>query len=327
MPIKRTPRVQSPKHARRSCLIVPGSQPRFLAKAGLTNADQVVFDLEDSVAPGAKADSRHRVVAALHDVAFAGKLTGVRVNACASPWCFEDIIAVMEGASGRIDSLVIPKVDGVEDVHFVDRLLTQIERKLELKTTVGLELQIETALGLQNVGVIAGASARTLGLILGPADLAASLHVPELTIGQLPNSASGYNDYVAVKILVAARAFGLFAIDGPYARVQDVDGLRASARRAAGLGFDGKWAIHPVQVDALNEEFAPRQEDIDRAAAIIDAYGDADEQNLGAVMLGDEMIDEASWKLAVAMVDKGRAIGMRARPSRRRSDHQPKADA
>jgi citrate lyase subunit beta / citryl-CoA lyase len=297
--------------------VVPGSNPRFHAKGDQSKANQVVLDLEDSVAPAAKAQARDQVVSALRGHVFAGKLKTVRVNACDTAWCYEDIIAITEGAGDRIDSLVIPKVDGVDQVHFVDNLLSQIERKLKLTRPIGLELQIESARGMQNIGLIAAATDRCQALIFGPADLAASLHIPELTIGgQLnPSRASDYQDWFLVQVLVSSRANGLQALDGPYARIRDAGGLRVSAERAARLGFDGKWAVHPDQIDTLNEVFAPQQEDFDKAMAILETYGQAsDVENIGAVMLGDEMIDEASRKMALIMVERGRSAGMKARP-------------
>jgi citrate lyase subunit beta/citryl-CoA lyase len=214
-----------------------------------------------------------------------------------------------------VDSLVVPKVEGVDHVHLVDSLLSQLERTLRLKNRVGLELLIESARGIENISSIAGASDRNQALIFGPADLAASLRIPELTIGGRPSQAGDYQDYFLVRVLVAARANGLHAIDGPYARIHDHDGLRISAERAARLGFDGKWAIHPDQIEVLNDVFSPRQEDFDKATAILTAYSRAaDVENVGAVVLGDEMIDEASRKMALVMVERGRAAGMKARP-------------
>jgi citrate lyase subunit beta/citryl-CoA lyase len=312
--------------ARRSCLVVPGSQPRFHAKADQSSADQVVLDLEDSVAPTAKAKARDQVVSALRTHDFSGKLRSVRVNACDTAWCYEDIIAIMEGAGDRVDSLVVPKVEGVDQVNFVDSLLGQIERKLRLTRSIGLELQIESARGIENIGLIAAASVRSQALIFGPADLAASLRIPELTIGGQPSYASDYQDYFLVRVLVTSRANRLHAVDGPYARIHDADGLRISAERAARLGFDGKWAIHPAQIDVINDVFAPRQEDFDKATAILNAYGRAtDVENVGAVMLGDEMIDEASRKMALVMVERGRSAGMKARLWPRSSGNQRKS--
>lgn len=295
---------------------MPGSQPRFHAKADQSAADQVFFDLEDSVAPAAKIQARHQVVDALRTFKFAGKVRAVRVNACDSKWCYEDIISVVEGAGDRIDCLVIPKVEDVDHVHFVDNLLNQIEWKLGLTRRIGLELQIESARGMENINAIAGASQRSESLVFGPADFSASLRVPELTAGRLkPEYPGDYWHYFLCRVVVAARAHDLQAIDGPYAQIRDTEGLRTFAERAAMLGFDGKWAVHPLQLEVLNDAFTPRQEDFDKATAILNVYREAtDVDQSGAVILGDEMIDEASRKMALVMVERGEAFGMKVRP-------------
>ena len=302
--------------ARRSCLAVPGSQPRFHAKADQSAADQIFLDLEDSVAPAAKEKAREQVIDALRTLEFAGKIRTVRVNACDTKWCYEDIISVVEGAGDRFDCLMIPKVEDVDHVHFVDNLLNQIEWKSGRRRRVGLELQIESARGMENINAIAGASSRSESLIFGPADFSASLRIPELTVGRLkPEYPGDYWHYFLVRVVVAARANGLQPIDGPYAQIRDSEGLRTFAQRAAMLGFDGKWALNPAQIEILNEAFAPRQEDFDKAVAIVDAYRQAtDVEMTGAVMLGDEMIDEASRKMAIVMVERGESFGMKANP-------------
>ena len=302
--------------ARRSCLAVPGSQPRFHEKADRSAADQIFLDLEDSVAPSAKPHARTQVVEALRRYDFKGKVRTVRVNACDTKWCYEDVIAVVEGAGDRLDCLMIPKVEGVEHVHFIENLLNQIEWKLGMTKRIGLELQIETARGMENINAIAGCSSRAEALIFGPADFSASLRVPELTVGRLkPEYPGDYWHYFLARMVVAARANGLSPIDGPYAQIRDNEGLRTFAERAAMLGFDGKWALSPVQVDVLNEVFAPRQADFDKASAIVAAYRQAtDVDSVGAVMLGDEMIDEASRKMATVMVERGASFGMTPRP-------------
>jgi citrate lyase subunit beta/citryl-CoA lyase len=276
----------------------------------------VFLDLEDSVAPAVKVEARQQAVAALRDYEFAGKVRAVRVNSCDSKWCYEDIICVVEGAANRIDTLIIPKVESIDHIHFVDSLLNQIELKLGLNRQIGIEIQIESARGMENIGSIAGASSRAEALIFGPADFLASLRVPELTVGRLkPEYPGDYWHYFLCRIVIAARAHDLQAIDGPYAQIRDVAGLRTFAERAAMLGFDGKWAVSPHQIDVLNDTFTPRQEDFDKATAILDAYRRATDVELtGAVMLGDEMIDEASRKMAVGMVERGEAFGMEARP-------------
>ena len=304
--------------ARRSCLAVPGSNPKFHAKADQSTADQIFLDLEDSVAPGAKVAARAQVVEALRTYRFAGKVRAVRVNACDTKWCFDDIIAVVEGAGDRLDCLVIPKVEDVDHVHFVAHLLNQLEWKHGLERRIGLELQIESARGMENINAIAGASDRAEALIFGPGDFSASLRLPELTVGRLqPDYPGDFWHYFLARVVVAARANGLQPIDGPYAQVRDTEGLRTFAQRAAMLGFDGKWALNPAQVDVLNEVFSPRQEDYDKAVAILDAYQNAtDVEQTGAVMLGEEMIDEASRKMAVVVAERGEAFGMTARPWR-----------
>ncbi|HLQ61626.1 MAG TPA: CoA ester lyase [Candidatus Acidoferrales bacterium] len=301
---------------RRSCLAVPGSQPRFLEGAARSAADEVFFDLEDSVAPAAKEKARGLVAEALRRHSYEGKVRVVRVNACDTRWCYEDVVAVVEGAGDRLDCVMLPKVEGVEHVHFLDQLLGQLERKLGLERRLGLELQIESARGLEKIGEIAAASPRTETLIFGPGDFAASMRMPGLTIGALvPDYPGDFWHYFMARILVAARAHGLQAIDGPYVQIHDREGLRTFAQRAARLGYDGKWALHPAQVEVLNQVFAPDQRELDRAAAILEAYRRAtDVDQRGAVMLGDEMIDEASRKLAEATVERGQAYGMEAKP-------------
>ena len=301
--------------ARRSCMSVPGSNTRFHEKAASSPADEIFFDLEDSVAPAAKERARQLVVDALRRFDFGGKTRAVRVNACDSKWCFEDLITVVEGAGDRLECVIVPKVEGPEQVHFVDTLITQIEWKMGWPRRIGLELQIESARGMENADAICQTSDRTETLVFGPADFSASLGFPELTVGRLrPDYPGDFWHFFLARIVVAARANGMQPIDGPYGQVRDVDGLREFARRAAMHGFDGKWALGPAQAEVLNEVFAPSQEDFDKATAIVEAYRKAtDVEETGAVMLGDEMIDEASRKMAAALVERGRAFGMRAR--------------
>lgn len=301
--------------ARRSCLAVPATQISFFAKADLSAADEVFLDLEDSVAESVKTDARGMAVEALLTYDFAGKSKAVRINACDSSWCYEDVISVLEGAGDRIDCLIVPKVEDVSHVHFIDHLLTQVESKLGLHRRIGLELQIESARGLEKVDSIASASPRTEALILGPADLSASLRISELSVGRLKSEYPGdYWHYFLARVAVAARANNLQPIDGPYGLVRDAVGLRTLAERAAMLGFDGKWAVSPSQIGVLNEVFTPRQVDFDKATAILNAYREATEvHRTGAVRLGDEMIDEASRKMALVVVERGQAFGMIAR--------------
>ena len=301
--------------ARRSCLAVPGSSPKKLAKAQELAADQVFLDLEDSVAPLAKTDARKNVVAALKEGDWSGKTRVVRVNDLTTQWTYQDVIEVVEAAGDRLDCIMLPKVQGPEHVAWLDLTLTQLERALGLPVGgIGIEAQIESARGLVNVDAIAAASPRLETIIFGPADFMASINMKSLSPGAMhPDYPGDPYHYVLMRILLAARTHDLQAIDGPYLQIRDVEGFREAARRSAALGFDGKWVLHPDQIEAANEIYSPSQADYDRAELILDAYAyyTSDEGGrLGAVMLGDEMIDEASRKMALVIAAKGRAAGM-----------------
>jgi citrate lyase subunit beta / citryl-CoA lyase len=293
----------------RSCLSVPGSSARMQAKSVTLDADQVLFDLEDATAPSEKVGARAVIVASLRMLDFGQRAVAVRVNGTDTQWCYRDIVEVVEPAGDRIDALILPKVESAADVHFVDRLLSQIELAQEWPVgRIGMEVLIESARGLQQVDAIAAASARLHALIFGPGDLSASLGLGQLTIG-LPDS--GYDGdiwhYALVRLLVAARVNGLLAIDGPYAAFADLDGLERSARRTAVLGFDGKWVIHPTQIPVVNHVFSPDEATYARAEGILAAYRQATEgEGRGAVRYEGEMIDEATRKMAEAVARRGR---------------------
>ena len=310
------PRAPRPVRPRRSNLAVPGSSTRMITKAKGLDADQVFLDLEDAVAPAAKEAARANVVAALREGGWGGKVRAVRVNDWTTPWTHTDVAQVVGGAGGDLDCVVLPKVQTAEQVVALDLLLTQLERTHGHEVgRIGIEAQVENALGLANVEAVAAASARLETLVFGPADFMASTGMRSLVVGEQP---PGYDvgdayHYVLMRILVAARAHDLLAIDGPYLQIRDLDGFRRSARRSAALGFDGKWVLHPDQVGAANEVFSPRQEDFDRAEDILDAYAHATSEAggaRGAVMLGMEMVDEASRKMALVVSAKGRAAGL-----------------
>jgi citrate lyase subunit beta / citryl-CoA lyase len=302
---------------RRSCLSVPATRPRFQEKADGSSADMIILDLEDSVAPSAKRAGRAGAVDALRSHPYRDKVRSVRVNPIDTPWCFDDIHQVVEGAGSLLDVVVVPKVEDVATVHFLHHLLTQLERTQGLERRIGLDLQIESATGLERVSDIARASDRLQALHFGPGDYSASIGMPGLTIGETVEDYPGDPwHYARTRILVAARANGALAVDGPYARFRDPDGLRKLSRRAAALGYDGKWAIHPDQIAILNETFAPSQAEFDRAAAILEAYERATrEEATGAVELDGEMIDEATRKMAGVTVARGRAAGMKTATS------------
>jgi citrate lyase subunit beta / citryl-CoA lyase len=299
----------------RSCLSLPGSRPRFHERADTSAADMVMFDLEDSVAPDAKEQAREQVVEALRTYRYAGKVVGVRVNGVDTRWCAEDIRHLVEGAGDRLDCVVLPKVEDVDVVHFAHHLLNQLEWGLGLKRSLWLELQIESARGLENCARSAAASPRNQALIFGPIDFAADMRLAGAGSGEFPREYPGdLWHYFLARIAVAARASGLRAIDGPFAQVRDMKGLRESAQRAAMLGFDGKWVLNPAQAEVVNQVFSPTQDQFDRAHQIVEVYRRATEtEGTGAVMLGEEMIDEASRKLALATLERGRAAGMTPR--------------
>ena len=300
---------------RRTCLSVPGSSPKMIEKAKGLPADEVFLDLEDAVAPDAKSAARTRVGAALASPGWVGKLRGVRVNDWKTPWTYTDVIDVVSAAGAHLDVIVLPKVTDAVGVHALDLLLTQLERSHGLPVgRIGIDVQIEDARGLSNIDAIAGAP-RVQALVLGPADLSASLNIRTLVVGEQP---AGYDvgdayHHILMTILIAARAHGVAAIDWPYLKVRDIEAFRLVAGRSAALGFDGKWVLHPDQIAAGNEIYSPRQADYDHAELILEAYGwhtSAAGGARGAVMLGEEMIDEASRKMALVVAGKGRAAGM-----------------
>lgn len=306
--------------ARRTCLAVPGSSPKMLGKSAALAVDEVFLDLEDSVAPAEKAQARRNVVAALEATDYGDKTVVVRVNAVDTSFCYRDVIDVVEVAGQHIDCVMIPKVQNPGQVEFVDHLLRMIEDTAGFDHRIGIEVQIEDAQGLTNIDDIAFASDRLETLILGPGDMAAALGMPSTTLGE--RSAGYPGDIwhgVLTRILIAARAAGLQAIDGPYAKIKDVEGLREVATMAKALGYDGKWVLHPGQVDVVNAVFSPTQEEYEHAEDLLAAYEKATGDDArGAVMFGDVMIDEASRKMAEVIAGRGRAAGMQARPPERR---------
>ncbi|WP_203710105.1 HpcH/HpaI aldolase/citrate lyase family protein [Asanoa siamensis] len=305
---------------RRSCLAVPGSSLKMLDKARTLPADQVFLDLEDAVAPLAKPEARKNVVAALNEGDWGSRTRVVRVNDLTTEWTYRDVVEVVEGAGSNLDCVMLPKVQSAAHVEWLDLTLTQIEKAVGLPVGgIGIEAQIENAAGLVNVDAIAAASPRVETIIFGPADFMASINMRSLVVGGLiPDYPGDPYHYILMRLLMAARMHDKQAIDGPFLQIRDVDAFRAVAKRSAALGFDGKWVLHPGQIEAANEIYAPAQEDYDRAELILDAYAHATSEaggKLGAVMLGDEMIDEASRKMALVIAAKGRAAGM-ARTSR-----------
>ena len=314
--------------SQRSTLAVPGSSMKMLDKARGLDADAIFMDLEDAVAPLAKADARTNVIAALNEGGYGDRIVAVRVNDWTTQWTTQDVVEVVGGAGAGLDRIMLPKVQTPEQVVALDLMLTQLEKANGLEVgRIGIEAQIENALGLTNVNAIAAASPRIATIVFGPADFMASINMKSLVVGEQP---SGYDvgdayHHILMSILMAARAHDLLAIDGPYLAIRDLDGFRRVAGRSAALGFDGKWVLHPDQIAAANELFSPTQEDYDHAELILDAYDyctSAEGGARGAAMLGDEMIDEASRKMALVVAAKGRAAGLQ-----RTKAFQPEAGA
>ena len=302
---------------RRSVLAVPGSSRKMIDKAKGLPADEIFLDLEDAVAPLAKQEARGTIAEALAEDGWGDQIKVVRVNDWTTEWTYADVVEVVGRAGAHLDAILLPKVPDASHVQALDLLLTQIEKANGLAVgRIGIEPQIENAIGLTNIDAIATASPRVQTLVFGPADFMASINMRTLVVGEQPDGYDRGDAYhhILMTILMAARAHGVQAIDGPYLQIRDVEAFRRSAQRTAALGFDGKWVLHPTQIEAANDVFSPRQDDYDRAELILDAYEfhtSAAGGGRGAVMLGDEMIDEASRKMALVISAKGRAAGMK----------------
>jgi citrate lyase subunit beta/citryl-CoA lyase len=297
--------------SRRTCHAVPGSSERFIAKAVGLDADEVFLDLEDAVAPNEKDSARERVIEALRTLDFGSKTVAVRVNGTDTPHYYRDLIAVVEAVGDRIDAVMLPKVRTPGDVEMTAKLLTQIELSKGFEAgRIGIEAQIEDATGLIACEAIAAASPRMETLIFGPGDYSAAVGIPITTIGAAPDGYPGdHLNYVYSRLVVAARAAGIQAIDGPYGNIKDDEGLRARSQLARALGLDGKWTIHPGQIEIVNEVFSPAPEQWERAEAMLTAYDEAHRKGAGAAVFEGEMIDEANRKMAERIAFAGRAAG------------------
>ena len=309
----------------RSELAVPGSSPQLFEKAAKSAADVIFLDLEDAVAPDKKEEARRNVIEALNDIDWGNKTISVRINGLDTHYMYRDVVEVLERTGDRLDLFMIPKVGTAADVYAVDMLVTQVEQAKGRKKRIGFELIIETALGMQNVHEIAGASPRNESLHFGVADYAASTRARTTNIGGVNPDYSVLTDplgedgrrevhwgdmwhYAIARMVVAARANGLRPIDGPFGDFSDADGYRAAARRAAALGCEGKWAIHPSQIGLANEVFSPSEKEVERARRILAAMEEAAREGRGAVSLDGRLIDIASIRQAQALVAKADQI-------------------
>ncbi|WP_408611323.1 HpcH/HpaI aldolase/citrate lyase family protein [Lolliginicoccus lacisalsi] len=296
------------RSARRTILAVPGSNPRMIDKARALSCDAVLLDLEDAVAAGAKDAARQQVVEALVSGGWGGRARTVRVNAWSTPWTHRDVIDIVAGAGSELDAIVLPKADHPGHVQALSLLLDQLEVLHGLPVgRIGIEAQIESAAALRRIDEIASASPRLLSLVLGPADLMASLGIRTLRVGDQPPGYAPGDAYhhALMTILVAARAHGVQAIDGPFVDIDDPEAFERAARRTAALGYDGKWVIHPSQIERGNAAFTPSGEELDRARRLLGAYEEATSREggaRGAIMLDGEMVDEAGRALARSIV-------------------------
>ncbi len=323
---------QAKPRLHRSELAVPASQPKFFEKAAASEADAVFLDLEDAVAPDEKDQARKNAIQALNDIDWGEHIISVRINGLDTHYMYRDVVDVVEQAGGALDMIVIPKVGTAADVYALDMLVTQIEQAKGLARRIGFSLIIETALGMANVQDIAGASPRNEALNFGVADFAASTRMRLTDIGgaspdytvltggpQDLEREVHWNDvwhYGLARIVVAGRARGLRVLDGPYGDFNDPEGYRAAARRAATLGCDGKWAIHPKQVALANEVMSPRAEEVRHAERVLEAMAAATAAGQGAVALDGRLIDIASIRHAEALVQTARRIEARKPASR-----------
>lgn len=315
---------QAPARLNRSELAVPGSQPQLFEKAAKSAADVVFLDLEDAVAPDDKVPARKNIVQALRDIDWGTKTLSVRINGLDTHYMYRDVVDVIEQGGERLDLIMIPKVGTAADVYAVDMLVTQCEDAVKRKKRIGFELIVETALGMQNVNEIAQASKRLESLHFGVADYAASTRARTTGIGG-PNKMYGvltdkegdaprefhWGDmwhYAIARMVVAARANGLRPVDGPFGDFSDPDGFKAQAYRAAVLGAEGKWAIHPSQIALANEVYSPSDAEVTRARRILEAMEQAKREGKGAVALDGRLIDIASIRQAEVLVAKARQI-------------------
>ena len=295
----------------RSELAVPGSNPGMFAKALDSAADYIFLDLEDAVAPGDKEQARLNVIQALqqHDWRGRGKTISVRINGIDTHYMYRDVVDVVEQAGARLDTILIPKVGVPADVYLVDALLTQIEQAKGIAHRIGIDVLIETALGMANVEAIAQSSRRLEAMHFGVADYAASCRARTVVIGGLNPDYPGDQWHAALsRMIVACRAYGLRPIDGPFGDFKDPDGYRLAARRAAALGIEGKWAIHPSQIALANEVFSPPPAEVERAKRILVALDEAAREGRGAAQLDGRMIDAASARMAQNIVQTSEAI-------------------
>lgn len=298
----------------RSVLLAPGSNWNMIQKTAAASADAVCIDLEDAVAPEEKGASRGNVIRAYRELDFGGKLRMFRMNGLDTPFAYRDLVEIVEAAGDHIDLIVVPKVGRPEDVHFVDTLLGQIESYKGYARQIGIEALIETAQGCVNIREIAASSARLQGFVYGPGDYAASVRMPLESIGELDENDQLYPGHrwhhVMHSIVSAARAYDKRAVDGPFAGIKNPEGLQQACKIARAMGFDGKWCIHPSQIDTVNQVFVPSEKEIAWARLVLDAYEAALRDGRGAISVKGKMIDVASLRMCRAIIERAQQAGL-----------------
>ena len=299
-------------------LAVPGSNPNMFEKALKSGVDFVFLDLEDAVAPDDKIQARKNIIEAINDLDWKGNgvSLSVRINGLDTQYMVRDVVDLVEQAGHKIDTILVPKVGVYSDVYMVEAMLNQLEMQQGLKNKIGIEALIETALGMANVENIAcsGSAGRLEALHFGVADYAASNRARTTNIGGLNPDYPGDQWHSAIsRMTVACRAYGLRPIDGPFGDIKDPDGYKLAARRAAALGIEGKWAIHPTQVDLANEVFTPPFTEVEKAKRILSALDEAAAQGKGAAALDGRLIDAASARMANNVVEVAEAISKKNR--------------
>ncbi|OGT33753.1 MAG: malyl-CoA lyase [Gammaproteobacteria bacterium RBG_16_51_14] len=305
---------QARARLQRSELAVPGSNPKMFEKAARSEADYIFLDVEDAVVPDDKVQARKNIIVALNDIDWGDKTMSVRINGLDTHYMYRDVVDIVEQAGKRLDTILIPKVGTPSDVYVVDCMLTQIEQAVGLKHRIGIECLIETALGGANVMAIAQSSKRLEALHFGVADYAASMRARTTNIGglnpdyQCDGALADQWHAALVNMATACRAYGLRAIDGPFGDFSDPEGYRAAARRVAALGYEGKWAIHPSQIDLANEVMSPPEKEVTRARRILEALAEAAKAGKGAAQLDGKMIDIASERMAKNVLKQAEAI-------------------
>ena len=300
---------------RRSTLSVPGHIEKMHVKASQRDVDVIMLDLEDSVPLEAKESARTRVIQSIHALDWQSTTVTVRINGLDTPFGYRDLLEVAEASGPRIEAVVVPKVNHPGDIHFISRMLDGIEAAKRFSRRINIEAIIESAEGLEQISQIAKASDRLIALVFGIVDYSGS-------IGARLGSISGHGEkeeeiypghrwnFEMSRIVMAAKAHGLLAIDAPYGNFKDPTGLKRSAALACALGYDGKWAIHPDQIDIINQVFSPSKEDVDRAIKVLAAHKEAQEKGLGAVAVEGRMVDQATVRLARQLYEQAMHLGL-----------------